>query len=82
MKTKKYAAAITDSGKGPWYDWLESEEGKAAMDVGILVNCGSRQYLENRLWRAYTAGMKKGFEQASGKVDEIEAQRYDNLGVK
>ena len=63
-KQLKHAEAITGPNKGPWYDWLESAEGKTATTPDIcLVGRGRNQYLENRLWRAFTAGMKAGFEQ-------------------
>ena len=66
---KNYAKAITKPGNGPWYDWLESEEGKQAAEPNIfLIGHDRSQYLENRLWRAFSAGMKAGFEQAQGEV--------------
>ena len=64
-KAGTWPMAITKSGKGPWYDWLESEEGKQATKPDIcLIGHQRSQYLENRLWLAFTAGMKAGFEQA------------------
>lgn len=65
-KKQAFAKAIVRPGKGPWYDWIESEEGKQAADIETLcpIKIGSQNYLENRLWWAYTAGMKAGFEQA------------------
>lgn len=61
-KKTKHAEAITKPGRGPWYDWLESDEGRLASDHSSLP-IGRSEYLENRLWRAFTAGMKAGFEQ-------------------
>ena len=69
-KVLKHAEAITKPGKGPWYDWLESDEGKQAANVETLspIKIGSRIYLENRLWRAFTAGMQVGFEQGNSNI--------------
>lgn len=67
----KHAEAITSSGKGPWYDWLESHEGQLTANIETLccIPVDRGKFLENRLWIAYTAGMKAGFEQA--KVEGV-----------
>lgn len=41
-----------------WRDWLASEEGQAASMPDLARDYSSRQYLENRLWRAFMAGAK------------------------
>ena len=50
MKTKS---------RGAWPDWIESEEGKRCANPKTL-NLDYRQgeFLENRLWAAFVAGMK------------------------
>ena len=71
MPPKKvdYAVAITKPGEGPWYDWLASDEGKAATKPDVcLIGHNRSEYLENRLWRAFTAGMKAGYAQRDSKV--------------
>lgn len=50
-----------------WKEWLESEEGKQASDPGTLKP-GERQYLENRLERAFQAGVTFG---ANAFADEV-----------
>jgi hypothetical protein len=66
-KRKKSAEAITRPGKGPWYDWLDSSEGQQATKQEDCLLRGN--YLENRLWRAFIAGMKAGFEQGGWEGD-------------
>lgn len=38
-----------------WDQWIESEEGKGALEPSILKP-GSEEYLKNRLWWAFHAG--------------------------
>ncbi len=59
MDVTKIAAA--------WEEWLESEEGKRASDVGTLKP-GDSHYLNNRLERAFQAGMRFG---ATAVADEV-----------
>jgi|HubBroStandDraft_4_1064222.scaffolds.fasta_scaffold35062_3 hypothetical protein len=43
--------------------WFESDEGRSLSDVTTImsqVNKTDSQYLRNRLYRAFTAGMKAG----------------------
>lgn len=49
-----------------WKAWLKSEDGKGCSD-GVTTG----QYLENRLWRAFTAGWMAA-EQVSDRVLELE----------
>lgn len=39
-----------------WDQWLESDEGKGAMEPSILKP-GNEEYLKNRLWWAFHAGV-------------------------
>lgn len=42
-----------------WKEWLDSEEGRNASDPTSLgTSLSARQYLENRLNRAFHAGIK------------------------
>lgn len=44
---------------GPWPDWIASEEGKKCADpytLDLAYRMG--EFLENRLWHAFMAGMK------------------------
>lgn len=55
--------AITRISRHPlaiaWDEWIESEEGHGCADAGTLgLSTGKRQYLENRLNRAFMAGAK------------------------
>lgn len=43
--------------KTAWHLWLESREGHLCADITTLP-ANDRQYLENRLWRAFDAGRK------------------------
>jgi len=40
--------------RGPWPDWIESEEGRRCATFETLK---APEYLENRLWAAFCAGM-------------------------
>jgi hypothetical protein len=48
-----------------WDKWLVSDTGKTAADPGVLVCKAERQYLENRLHRAFMAGAE-----AQEKIDK------------
>lgn len=41
-------------------EWLESEEGKEVMEESILRSESQKQFLKNRLERAFLAGVKFG----------------------
>jgi hypothetical protein len=49
-----------------WSDWIESDDGKRCADVTTLPHTDS-SYLENRLWRAFHAGMEAGRLAKAGK---------------
>jgi hypothetical protein len=52
-----------------WKEWLNSEEGQKASDPNTLTSTlSARTYLENRLERAFHAGMKAG---ATVVADEV-----------
>lgn len=50
-----------------WEQWLESEEGRKAMDVGILKDPSYSVYLKNRLYWAFHAGVYP----LNGKLDTV-----------
>jgi len=65
-KKQDYPVAITGGQKkGPWYEWLNSPEGKGCAD-----GTTHGQWLENRLWYAFVAGMKAGWAQAEAAERE------------
>lgn len=39
-----------------WQHWLESEEGKKAIEPSILKSPDQQEFLKNRLWWAFNAG--------------------------
>lgn len=41
-----------------WNRWIAGDEGKQTSDVRTLPRSGGSQFLENRLWRAFQAGVK------------------------
>lgn len=48
-----------------WLEWIESEDGKRAADADSLgVPPDKAEYLKNRLWHAFVAGM--ACEEATG----------------
>lgn len=54
-----------------WKEWLDSEEGRKASDpTTIGAPATFRQYLENRLERAFQAGVKFG---ANAVTDDVAA---------
>jgi hypothetical protein len=48
-----------------WDKWLASEEGQKSADAGVLSCKAEKQYLENRLHRAFMAGAN-----AQEKIDK------------
>lgn len=41
-----------------WLEWIESENGKKCSDAASLgIPPEKAEYLKNRLWHAFTAGM-------------------------
>lgn len=42
--------------KNKWDQWIESEEGKTALEPSILKNKKDETYLKNRLYWAFHAG--------------------------
>jgi hypothetical protein len=52
---------MKNKSRGAWPDWIESEEGKRCANPTTL-NLAYRQseFLENRLWTAFTAGYQAG----------------------
>lgn len=52
-----------------WKQWLDSEEGRKASDPQTLgTTLSARQYLENRLERAFQAGIKAAAKDAAKSV--------------
>jgi hypothetical protein len=42
-----------------WKEWIQSDEGRKAANPETLgTTLSARNYLENRLWHAFTAGAK------------------------
>ena len=49
--------------------WFDSEEGKSCSNAETLkLEKKQEQYLRNRLWKAFIAGMKAGEEITKGKM--------------
>lgn len=53
-ETKKHPDAIA------WDNWKASDEGKTCLSTDILKDLTDREYLMNRLWYAFQAGIKHG----------------------
>ena len=50
--------------RGAWPDWIESAEGKRCADPKTLdLDYRQGEFLENRLWHAFAAGLKAGREE-------------------
>ena len=55
-----------------WVDWLKSDDGRGCVQYGTLPHnrAKAQQFLENRLWSAYMAGISFAERELKTKADQ------------
>lgn len=63
-----------------WFNWLESEEGKSSANPQTLFLPPKQgEFLKNRLWRAFMAGVKHG-ERKGSSFEPLDATVQNHQG--